>query len=83
MFLDDLRAEFERIKPNKARLREFHERLAGLRFLDPACGCGNFLVVTYRELRLLELDVLKATYGDQRVINIHDLSRVDIREYND
>ena len=50
LFLDDLRAEFERIKGNKNQLRQFHQKLAGLRFLDPACGCGNFLVITYREL---------------------------------
>ncbi len=60
LFLDELRAEFERIKSNKKRLEEFHQRLAKLQFLDPACGCGNFLVIAYRELRLLELDVLRA-----------------------
>ncbi len=66
LFLDDLRAEFERIKGNKAELRRFHKHLAGLRFLDPACGCGNFLVITYRELRLLELEILKILHGGQR-----------------
>ena len=59
LFLDELRAEFERIKTNKKRLEEFHQRIAQLRFLDPACGCGNFLVIAYRELRLLELDILR------------------------
>ena len=60
LFLDELRTEFERIKSNKKRLEEFHQRLARLKFLDPACGCGNFLVIAYRELRLLELDILRA-----------------------
>ncbi len=60
LFLDELRAEFEQIKTNRKRLAEFHQRLAKLTFLDPACGCGNFLVIAYRELRLLELDVLRA-----------------------
>lgn len=60
LFLDDLRAEFERIKTHRKRLEDFHQRLARLAFLDPACGCGNFLVIAYRELRLLELDVLRA-----------------------
>ncbi len=78
LFLDDLRAEFERVKGNKNRLKEFHKKLAGLKFLDPACGCGNFLVVTYRELRLLELDVLKAIHGGQKVIDIHQLAHVDV-----
>lgn len=60
LFLDELRAEFERIKTHRKRLDEFHQHLARLTFLDPACGCGNFLVIAYRELRLLELDVLRA-----------------------
>ena len=60
LFLDELRAEFERIKTNRKRLEEFHQHLAQLQFLDPACGCGNFLVIAYRELRLLELDILRA-----------------------
>ncbi len=79
LFLDDLRVEFERIKNNKTELKRFHEKLAGLRFLDPACGCGNFLVITYRELRLLEIDILKALYsGTQQELDIHRLSLVDV-----
>ena len=58
LFLDDLRAEFDKIKSNRSKLHDFHEKLAALKFLDPACGCGNFLVVAYRELRQLELDVI-------------------------
>lgn len=60
LFMDELRAEFARIKANQNALFAFHKRLATLHFLDPACGCGNFLVVTYRELRRLERDVLAA-----------------------
>ncbi|MEW5783007.1 MAG: class I SAM-dependent DNA methyltransferase [Pseudomonadota bacterium] len=60
LFLDELRAEFEQVKHNKNRLFEFQKKLARLTFLDPACGCGNFLVISYRELRRLEIDVLKA-----------------------
>jgi hypothetical protein len=63
LFLDDLHAEFERLKALKAgrerALRAFHDRLAGLKFLDPACGAGNFLVVAYREMRELERDLLR------------------------
>ena len=79
LFLDDLRAEFERAKGNKAELKRFHEKLAKLRFLDPACGCGNFLVITYRELRLLEIEILKLLFpGDQRELDIHKLSLIDV-----
>lgn len=78
LFLDELRAEFKRIGRNKRSLRDFHQRIAGLRFLDPACGCGNFLVITYRELRLLEIEVLQALYANQRALDIQHLSRVDV-----
>jgi hypothetical protein len=83
LFLDDLRAEFERIRKNKAELRRFHERLAGLRFLDPACGCGNFLVITYREMRLLELEILQILYGAQRelTLDVNKLSQVDVDQF--
>jgi hypothetical protein len=79
LFLDDLRAEFDRIKGNKAALARLHEKIAALRFLDPACGCGNFLVITYRELRALEIELLKLLYpGDQRELDIQRLSLVDV-----
>lgn len=79
LFLDDLRAEFDRIKSSKAELKRFHEKLARLRFLDPACGCGNFLVITYRELRLLEIEILKGLHrADQPNLDIQSLSLVDV-----
>jgi hypothetical protein len=78
LFLDDLRASFERRKSNKADLRRFHQELARLRFLDPACGCGNFLVITYRQLRLLEIEVLQELYGGQRELDVQVLSLVDV-----
>ena len=79
LFLDELRAEFARIQKNKPELRRFHQRLGKLRFLDPACGCGNFLVITYRELRLLELEVLSALQqGGQQELDIQHLSLVDV-----
>jgi hypothetical protein len=64
LFLDDLRAEWERIKTDRSTRRRaamdvFHQKLRSLQFLDPACGCGNFLVLAYRELRLLEIDVVR------------------------
>ena len=59
MFLDELEAEFESLRHDSGKLRRFQEKLIGLRFFDPACGCENFLVITYREMRRLELEVLK------------------------
>jgi hypothetical protein len=87
LFLDDLRAEFVRIKDLKRdrdrRLREFHDRLAGLTFFDPACGCGNFLVITYRELRALELEVLVALRGTASNLELDaaTLSRIDVNQF--
>ena len=63
LFLDELRAEFEHIqtlgKYEADRLRKLRDRLGRIRFLDPACGCGNFIIVAYRELRDLELAIME------------------------
>jgi len=68
LFLDELWWEFESIRENKNKLQEFHKKLSTLRFLDPACGCGNFLVITYRELRLLELEILRELYKSGQIV---------------
>ena len=82
LFLDALWAEFEKIKSNKNRLLEFHVKLRGLTFFDPACGCGNFLVITYRELRFLELAVLRAGRASgQQVLDIQTLINVDVDQF--
>ena len=64
LFLDDLRGEFRRLQAHRdgraaANLRKFRDKLGSLRLFDPACGCGNFLIIAYRELRTLEIDVLR------------------------
>jgi type I restriction-modification system DNA methylase subunit len=83
LFLDGLWEEFEKIKNNKNRLLEFHQKLRRLNFLDPACGCGNFLVIAYRELRLLELEIMKASrvVEIQREINIHYLTKINVDQF--
>ena len=86
LFLDELRAEFERVKGSRKDLAAFHERLGGLRFLDPACGCGNFLVIAYRELRLLELDMLrvlykKASLQGKQFFDIASIMRLDVDQF--
>ncbi|MEX2176648.1 MAG: DNA methyltransferase [Pirellulaceae bacterium] len=88
LFLDDLRTEFEAIRADrstrrKVRLEEFHTRLRKLKFLDPACGCGNFLVIGYRELRQLELELLKERFADdQRLFDVEALIRVDVDQFH-
>ncbi len=66
LFLDELRNEFERYQGNTNKLAEFHKKLRTLKFFDPACGCGNFLIIAYRELRLLELDILRELQKKER-----------------
>ena len=77
LFLRDLRAVFERLKARndsrrRVELEAFHKQLATLTFLDPACGCGNFLIIAYRELRLLEMEViriLRSYRSDEKQLN--------------
>ena len=62
LFMDDLRAEFERVRKRRGRLaalRQFQAKLGSIIFFDPACGCGNFLIIAYREMRLLEIEVIR------------------------
>lgn len=82
LFLDDMRAEFERLKQDRstqriARLTKFHDRLACLNLLDPACGCGNFLVIAYRELRQLELELLRELYPQSDASEIRTQLQID------
>ena len=82
LFLDELRAEFAKAKGSSSQLFEFHKKLQSLTFLDPACGCGNFLVVAYRELRKLELDVMRAAsrFGT-RIGHVFDFLKVDVDQF--
>ena len=95
LFLDDLRAEFDRLKARKdsrrrPQLLAFQQRLGKLRFLDPACGCGDFLIITYRELRALEIEVLKETRPRKQVdvlvdllsvVNVDQFYGIELREF--
>jgi len=91
LFLDELRAEFERLKARRdtrrrVELEAFHARLTATRFLDPACGCGNFLVITYRELRemetalLVELDAYRAEKITAE-LDVSILSRLNVDQF--
>ena len=71
LFMDDLRDAFERLRARedhgrRTALLRFQSQLGEMRFFDPACGCGNFLIIAYRELRLLEIDVLKELHPRAR-----------------
>ena len=86
LFLDDLRGEFARINRLRTRrtrrLMEFQDKLGKLKFLDPACGCGNFLVIAYRELRKLEIEVLSAARKSRQLdLYAQSLSKIDINQF--
>ena len=84
LFLDDLQAELATIIARRTgrdkALAQFQDKLTRLTFFDPTCGCGNFLVIAYREIRRLELEALKAQYGDQQ-IDAALLSRVTVDQF--
>ena len=93
LFLDGLKAEFERLKRyrgdrRRRQLQAFQNRLGTMKLFDPACGCGNFLIIAYRELRLLEIEVLGAMYGrdvqaalDLSVINVDQFYGIELLEF--
>lgn len=82
LFLDELRAELESIRRSPQKLKAFHEKLRSLTFFDPACGCGNFLVISYRELRMLELDVLRALQKtEQLALDARQVIKCDVDQF--
>ena len=81
LFLDELYEKFEKVKKNKKQLAEFHKELSTLHFLDPACGSGNFLIIAYRELRILELEILKILYSEN-VLDISSIVWCDVDQFH-
>ena len=74
LFLDELRDKLTNAEDKSdepTRLRNLRRELANIRFMDPACGCGNFIIIAYRELRKLELDVL---------VRLRNLGQIDESE---
>lgn len=84
LFLDDLKAELKKIGKNDKKLFAFQQKLASLNFFDPACGCGNFLVIAYRELRLLEMEVIEAIYGKKLSgqLNVDTLILCNVNQFH-
>ena len=70
-------------KGRRIALEKFHEKIASLTFLDPACGCGNFLLIAYRELRRLEMDVLEELHKDdpEQFLDISQLCKVSVSQF--
>ena len=91
LFMDNLRAEFELVRARRGRnrltaLSKFQAQLGDMTFFDPACGCGNFLIIAYRELRMLEIEVIREIREEtaattQVVIDAASQSVVDVDQF--
>lgn len=88
LFLDELKAELQAAKGNANKLFELQKKLRRLTFLDPACGCGNFLVVAYRELREIELEILRQVEKNRHLdifhavqVNVDQFFGIEIEEF--
>ena len=87
LFLDELWKEFDEYKKQVSgarikNLNSFHTKIASLKFLDPACGCGNFLVLAYRELRLLEVAIVEELENSgQQILDIDNFLRVTVNQF--
>ena len=87
LFLDYLEEKFIKIKEDRStqknsRLKKFHEDLSKIKILDPACGCGNFLIVAYRELRRLEIKVMKELYDPKQLsLDVNILSIITVNQF--
>ena len=87
LFLDGLKAEFAEIeavtveRTRKAKLEAFQRKLAGLKFLDPACGSGNFLTETYISLRRLENETLSLLHKGQIMLDIGNPIQVSMTQF--
>ena len=83
LFLDGLKAELDKAGFDEKKLAQLHRKLATLKFLDPACGCGNFLVIAYREIRLLELAVLQRQFARQASVlaQVQDHVFIDVDQF--
>lgn len=87
LFLDELYAEFEKYADNSKKLDQLRIRLSKMKFFDPACGSGNFLIITYKELRLLEIKIIQrlVELGENRIyftdISLSQFYGIEIKDF--
>lgn len=88
LFMDDLRARFQAAcettgkAKRAAAINQLHQQIGQLTFLDPACGCGNFLVVAYRELRQLEDDIIGELFAGNQLLDISTMVQTHISQFH-
>ena len=85
LFMDELWDEFNKNKSNPKKLEELHDKIGRIKVMDPACGSGNFLIVSYRELRLLEYEILKTLRDEGQSSLTHyfagDITKIKIKNF--
>lgn len=88
LFLNDLREEFEKAKGNVKKLNELAKRIQNIKVFDPACGSGNFLIIAYKELRKLEIDIFaeidetQGTYSNQySLITLNNFFGIELDDF--
>ncbi len=84
LFMDGLRTELAEAVRNKVRLKVLYDHVAELNFLDPACGCGNFLVIAFRELRRFENEVIAQLFdfdSGRGLLEVSTLCRVRVNQF--
>ena len=88
LFMDNLRERFQTAckvsgkAKRTAAIHELHQEIGRLQFLDPACGCGNFLVVAYRELRKLEDDIIGELFASGQLLDISTMLQTHIGQFH-
>jgi hypothetical protein len=85
LFMDSLRNQLEAAGTSRPKLRALYDKLPSIRVLDPACGCGNFLVIAYRELRRMELDLIDRLFSkggqSKGLLDISTMIRVSVEQF--
>lgn len=82
LFLDDLQEEFEKAGESRVKLKKLLARIGNLRIFDPACGSGNFLIIVYKELCRLEIEIFKKLYGGQQHVGrVRQLSNIKLTQF--
>lgn len=87
LFMDALKAEYRKIKNKhsthqRTALKQFQVKLSKLKFFDPACGSGNFLIIAYREIRRLELNIICELHDpSKQLLDVSKLSKVNVDQF--
>ncbi|MEX0895663.1 MAG: DNA methyltransferase [Patescibacteria group bacterium] len=84
LFLDELRADFDKNYDNKSKLKKLYDRISKIKIFDPACGSGNFLIIAYKELRKLEHAIIDRLFDEdyeREILAGRLTSRIDLNNF--